>query len=93
MVARTLLVVLLAVGTAHAQVYRWTDKNGKVHYGDGASAAYATAPKTISGGPAPTPAANTGAPGTPAAQPQKPAQTRTMQQQVVETQPRQTARR
>jgi len=93
MVTRILLVTLLAVGTAHAQVYRWTDKDGKVHYGDGASAAYATAPKTISGGPAPTPAANAGAPGTPGSQPQKAPQARTPQQQESEIQARQTARR
>jgi len=29
-----LLVVLIAAATASAQVYRWVDKDGKVHYSD-----------------------------------------------------------
>jgi hypothetical protein len=28
------LAVLLAAATAHAQVYRWVDEQGKVHYGE-----------------------------------------------------------
>lgn len=32
---KILTIVLLAwFGTAHAEVYKWTDKNGRVHYGD-----------------------------------------------------------
>jgi Domain of unknown function (DUF4124) len=82
MVTRILLLTLLAVGTAHAQVYRWTDKNGKVHYGDVASASSATAPKMISAGPVSGPATTpTAATGTPASQPQKTSQPRKPLQQ------------
>src|SRR5260221_10575262 len=28
------LALLFALGTAHAQLYRWVDKDGKVRYGD-----------------------------------------------------------
>lgn len=34
LVARTLaLALLLAAAAAHAQIYRWTDEQGRVHYG------------------------------------------------------------
>jgi hypothetical protein len=90
MVARILLITLLAVGTAHSQVYRWTDKNGKVHYGDDPSTAGATALTNISGAPG---TKRTAAPGKPASQPQKPPQGKTTPQQEAESQARQPARR
>jgi hypothetical protein len=47
MIARVMLVALvLAIGTAHAQVYRWKDRHGKVHYGDEPSTAGTTSTLT-----------------------------------------------
>ena len=34
MLAILALIVVALLGTAHAQVYKWTDPSGKVHYGD-----------------------------------------------------------
>lgn len=34
MKARLVLLALMIAGVAHAQTYRWVDKEGKVHYGD-----------------------------------------------------------
>ncbi len=90
MVARVMLVMLLAVSAAHAQVYRWTDKQGKVHYGDDASTAGATALTTVSRTPG---TKRTATPAASASQPQKPPQTKTLQQQEAESQARPGAQR
>ncbi len=46
----------LACGLAHAQAYRWVDKDGKVRYGDTPPPGVKAAPmKGISGSPAPPP--------------------------------------
>ena len=80
MIARVMLVMLLVAmgtaGTAQAQVYRWTDKNGKVHYGDDPWTAGATALTNVSGTPG---VKRTAAPSTPASQPQTPLQANTAQ--------------
>lgn len=34
MKARLVMLALMIAGVAHAQTYRWVDKDGKVHYGD-----------------------------------------------------------
>jgi hypothetical protein len=90
MVARILMVTLLAVGSAHAQVYRWTDKNGTVHSGDNPSTAGVTVPTTVTGAPG---TKRTAAPAASASQPQKPPQTKTVLQQEAESQARQAAPR
>lgn len=88
MIARIMLVALLvAIGTAHAQVYRWKDKNGKIHYGDEPSTAGTTSTLTnIS--PAPG-VKRASAPESPALQPQKPPQAKGEQQQEAAPQARQ----
>lgn len=90
MVARVMLVMLLVVSAAHAQVYRWTDKHGKVHYGDDPSTAGATALTTVSRTPG---TKRTATPAAPAPQPQKPPQTKTVQQQEAESLARQATQR
>lgn len=90
MVARVMLVMLLAVSAAHAQVYRWTDKHGKVHYGDDPSTAGATALTNLSGAPG---TKRTATPAASASQPQKPPQTKTVQQQEAQSRARQAAQR
>ena len=48
--------MVLACGLAHAQAYRWVDKDGKVRYGDTPPPGVKAAPmKGISGNPAPPP--------------------------------------
>lgn len=51
-----LVVLALAVLPAHAQLYKWTDANGKVHYSDhpqdGANAKAVTVPRAAPAGPA-----------------------------------------
>jgi hypothetical protein len=83
--------LLVAIGTAHAQVYRWKDKHGKVHYGDEPSTAGTTARLTnIS----PQPGVKRGAASEATApQAQKPAQPTPRPQQEPEPQARQAARR
>ena len=60
-----LMVLALAVVPAHAQLYKWTDANGKVHYSDrpqdGANAKAVTVPRAGATG-----SAGTAGPATPA---------------------------
>lgn len=94
MIARIVLLMLLvatgAAGTAHAQVYRWTDKQGKIHFGDDPSTAGARSPVNIT--PAPG-AQRTTASGASATQAQKPPQAKTGQQLEAEFQARQGTQR
>jgi hypothetical protein len=53
-VAAVLLVLGVAAGTCGAEVYRWTDANGQVHFGDKPSGPGAEA---VAVKPSPTPAA------------------------------------
>ena len=41
------VVLLLSAGVAHAQMYRWVDGNGRVHYSDTPPTTY----RTSGGGP------------------------------------------
>lgn len=90
MLVALLLVALGAAGTVHAQVYRWKDKHGKVHYGDDPSTAGATSLTNIS--PAPSvKRAGAPAPSEPQAQTKKPPQAKGEPQREAEPQARRTA--
>lgn len=92
-VARAVLVVLLAVGVAQAQTYRWTDKDGKVYYGDRPPPASGAAPPTPRSVPAaPRTEIRTDAAGTRVQQPQRPPTAKSAQQQEAEFQSRRAAR-
>lgn len=60
------LLLLLAAGPAGAEIYKWTDANGRVHFGDSATAAREGA-KAESVAPAPgtKPGAASGSAGSP----------------------------
>lgn len=52
MKARLFLLVTLLAAAAHAQTYRWVDKDGKVHYGDRPPATAGQVQQRTAGAPA-----------------------------------------
>lgn len=54
------LLLLVASATAQGEIYKWTDANGRVHFGDGAAGAgkpaEAVTPRSATGTPAASPA-------------------------------------